>query len=106
MIRRYAKLAPGVLIAGLLITACGSQSANTPSSSPTGQVLPATEAPTDPPPSTDTAAPTEPATATEAPATQPALEGATVSFANDVMPIIQSAASIVMEGIGQKKAWS
>ena len=78
----YMKLALIVLIVGLL-SACGSQ----PAAAPVSQ---ATEAPTDPPPATDTAAPTEPAQATEAPATQPAAEGATVSFANDVLPIIES----------------
>jgi mono/diheme cytochrome c family protein len=86
----YAKIVLVVLIVGLL-SACGSQSTNTPAaSSPTEATAPATEAPTDVPPSTDTAAPTEPATATEAPATQPAAGGATVSFANAVLPIIES----------------
>ena len=74
-----------VLIVGLL-TACGSQATSTPTSSPAGAVAaPATEAPTDPPLPTETAAPTEPAAATEA-----AAQGATVSFANDILPIIES----------------
>src|SRR5690349_5083339 len=77
-----------VLIVGLL-SACGGQSTNTPAPEPTEAVSPATEAPTDLPTATDIVAPTEPA-ATEAPATEPAAGGATVSFANDVMPIIQS----------------
>ena len=88
----HVKIALFVLIAGL-ITACGAQATNTPASAPTEAVAPATDAPTDAPASTDTAAPTEPAAATEAPtdaATQPVVEGATVSFANDVLPIIES----------------
>jgi mono/diheme cytochrome c family protein len=81
-----------LLIVGLL-TACGAPATDAPVSvsSPTEQVLPATEAPTDLPPSTDTAAPTEAPAATEPSAvTQPAAESATVSFANDILPIIQS----------------
>ncbi|MBN2116005.1 MAG: hypothetical protein JW730_05530 [Anaerolineales bacterium] len=84
------KLALFVLIVGLL-SACGTQPAAIPVSGPTETAqAPATSVPTDPLPATDTAAPTEPAQATEAPATQPAAEGATVSFANDVLPIIES----------------
>jgi mono/diheme cytochrome c family protein len=64
-----------VLSVGLL-SACASQATNTPASvsQPTEQVLPASQAPA-----------TEPATAT-----QPAAQAASVSFANDVLPIIQS----------------
>jgi len=84
------KIAIFVLIVGLL-TACGSQATNTPASSPTEAVAPATNAATEPPLSTDTAAPTDTAAATEAPAaTEPAAQGATVSFAHDVLPIIES----------------
>ena len=80
-----------VLIAGLL-SACGGSPVEAPVSTtaPTEQVSPATEVPTEAAFSTDTAAPTEPPAATEAPATQPAAEGATVSFANDVLPIVES----------------
>src|SRR5512134_2377345 len=90
----YMKFALFVLIAGLL-TACGTQPVEAPTSAPTEDAATATQAPTDPPPATDTSAPTEaPVTetaVTEAPAaTQPGVQGATVSFANDVMPIIQS----------------
>ncbi|HEY9529485.1 MAG TPA: c-type cytochrome domain-containing protein [Anaerolineales bacterium] len=85
----YLKFVLFVLIVGLL-SACGAKSTSTPTSAPTEVVAPATEAPTQAPPSTDTAAPTEPPAATEAPATQPPAEGATVSFANDIMPIIES----------------
>ena len=85
----YVKFVLFVLIAGLL-SACGTPATSAPESTPTEVVAPATDAPTEVPPSTDTAAPTEPATATEAPATQPAVQGATVSFANDILPIIES----------------
>ena len=90
---KYVRIVLFVLIVGLL-TACGTQATEAPASAPTEAVAPATEAPT------DTAAPTEAPTespATEAPAatepgaaTQPAVEGATVSFASDVLPIIES----------------
>ena len=85
----YVKIVLVVLIVGLL-SACGAQSPDTPSPSPTETVVAATEAPTDLPPSTDTAAPTEPPAATEAPATEPVAGGATVSFANDILPILES----------------
>ena len=85
----YVKMVLFVLILGLL-TACGTQPTAAPVSAPTEAVALATEAPTELPASTDTAAPTEPAAATEAPTTQQAFEGATVSFANDVFPIIES----------------
>jgi mono/diheme cytochrome c family protein len=78
----YAKIVLFILIVGVL-SACGSQSANPPTSQPTEEALPATEAPTDSP--SDTTAPTEPAAAT-----QPAVEGATVSFTNDILPIFES----------------
>ena len=85
----YVKIALFVLIAGLL-TACGGQATNPPASvsQPTQAVGPvvlsplATEAPTNPPLSTDTfATATEPAVAAQ---------GATVSFAHDVLPILGS----------------
>ena len=86
----YVKIALVVLIVGLL-TACGSQAVNTPSSSPTEAVAPATEAPTNPPLPTDTAVATEAPGATEpSAATEPAAQGATVSFAHDILPIIES----------------
>ena len=84
----YVKIAIFVLIVGLS-TACGSQSTNTPASAPTEAVD--TQAPTNLPLSTATAAPTDTAVATEpAVATQPAAQGETVSFANDILPIIES----------------
>jgi len=85
----YVKFVLFVLIVGLL-SACGAQPTSTPTSAPTEVVAPVTEAPTEVPPPTNTAAPTELPAATEAPATQPPAEGATVSFANDIMPIIES----------------
>ena len=86
----YVKIALFVLIAGLL-TACGSQAANTPASSPTEAAAPPTEAPTSAPLPTDTAAPADTAVATEpAAATEPPAQGATVSFTSDILPIIES----------------
>src|SRR5690348_9359344 len=85
----YVKFVLFVLIVGLL-SACGAQSTNTPTSVPTEVVAPATDAPTEAPLPTDTAAPTEPPAATEAPVTQPPAEGATVSFATDILPIFES----------------
>jgi cytochrome c len=78
----YVKIGLCVLILGLL-TACGAQATSTPAASPNEGAAPATEAPATSP--TDTTA------ATEAPAaTVPAAQGATVSFAHDIMPLIES----------------
>ena len=88
----YVKFALSVLMIGLL-SACGAQPAAStePASQPTEVVQPTAVPPTQAPPSTDTAAPTAPAVATDpAAATQPPASGATVSFANDVLPILQS----------------
>ncbi|MCI0610897.1 MAG: hypothetical protein L0Z71_17785 [Anaerolineae bacterium] len=80
----------------VLLSACGGQPTEIPTSTsqPTEEIVSAisspvgTETSTSLPLPTDTAAPTDTAQATEpAAATQPA---ATVSFANDVFPIIQS----------------
>jgi mono/diheme cytochrome c family protein len=76
-----------LLIAGLL-SACGGQAAETPASQPTQEVAAPTETPTQTAAAaTDTTMP-----ATEAPAaTEPAVAaGATVSFASEILPIIQS----------------
>lgn len=75
-----------ILLAGL-ITACGSQPATeTPVSQPTEEIVPVTEAPTNPPPLTDTAVPP-----TESPTETPTAESITgISFTNEVMPIFQS----------------
>jgi len=87
------KIALFILIVGLL-SGCGTQPAATPVSQPIEAAPSATEAPTDPPPATSTTAPTETAQATEpAAATDPAgqsPQGATVSFANDILPIFES----------------
>lgn len=81
----YMKIALFTLIVGL-VSACGTQPAGIPISGSTETTeAPATAAPTDPPPATDTATPTDTALATE-----PAVADATVSFANDVLPIIES----------------
>lgn len=83
------KLAVLLLIV-VLLSACGGQGAETPASVPTEEAAPVTETPVVIPTATDTSVPaTDPAT--EAPAnTESAPAGATVSFVNDVMPIIQS----------------
>ena len=83
------KFAILLMIAGLL-SACGGQAAGTPVPQPTQEVAAPTEAPTQAPPAatdTSTSAPV-----TEAPAaTEPAVAaGTTVSFANEILPIIQS----------------
>ena len=81
----YVKIALFVLTVGLL-TACGSQAANTPASSPTELVAPASSAlPRDTAVATEAAAATEPSAAT-----QPAAQGTTVSFTHDIVPIIES----------------
>jgi len=80
-----------ILIIGL-ITACGSQPAETPASQPTEEIGPATQAPTNPPAPTDTnVQPTEVQTEipTETPTAEPAAATG-ISFANDIMPILQS----------------
>ena len=87
-----AKVLIAILIIGLL-SACGSQPTDAPASPPTEAVVPATEAPADPPASAETAVvPTDTAQSqpTEAPTTDPGAQTATVSFANDVLPILQS----------------
>lgn len=76
-----------ILIAGL-ISACGSQPTEAPTSPPTEEPAPATQAPTNAP------APTEEAAApTEVPAEQPTAAPSAstgVSFANDILPILNS----------------
>jgi len=76
------KFALIVLIVGTL-SACGGQATQAPASAPTDTSVPATEAPVVP---TDTAS----AQATEAPTTDPGAQTGTVSFANDILPILQS----------------
>lgn len=76
-----------ILIAGL-ISACGSQPTEAPASPPTKEPAPATQAPTNTPPPTE-----EAPTPTEIPTEQPTAEPAAstgVSFANDILPILNS----------------
>ena len=77
------KFALIVLTVGIL-SACGAQATEAPASAPTEASVPATQAPTQPP-AEATVAP-----ATEAPTTAPSGSTATVSFTNDVLPILQS----------------
>ncbi len=87
-----SKIAVFILIVGLL-SACGGQARDAPTSTsqPTEEIVTLAETSTNPPLSTDTAAPTNTTQATEpAATTQTAAQGATVSFVNDVFPIIQS----------------
>lgn len=70
-----------LLIVGLL-SACASQGTNTPAPQPTEAAVSVTEAPATGAPA---AATESPAASTEAPAS-----GATVSFANDILPLFQS----------------
>ena len=79
----YAKIAAFTLLAGLL-SACGGQASSSPTSEPTKAASSVQAAP----------AVTDAAVATQAPvATQPAgqsSQAATVSFTNDILPILQS----------------
>lgn len=76
-----------LLLVGLL-SACGSQPATeAPASTPTEAPVSATEAPTQPPAATDTSAP---APVESSPTAESAPAGATVSFANDILPLLQS----------------
>ena len=80
------KFAVVFLVVGLL-SACASPATEQPASQPTEESAAATEAPaTFPAAATDTSAPPT----TEAAATEPAVAGATVSFANDILPMIES----------------
>lgn len=82
-----------ILIAGLL-SACGSQAVDTPTSAsqPNEEVVPTilssqgAEAPTNIPPAADTSAPAVESTGTS----ESVVVGATVSFATDILPIIES----------------
>ena len=87
------------LMTALILAGCGTQAAAEPTvtQAPPTETVPApTETsaptPTDVPTEAPTEVPTEPPTEvpTEAPAEAPAAGASTVSFANDVMPIIQS----------------
>ena len=109
MISTRTTIATGLLIVGLL-SACGSQATNPPSASqPTEPSAPLrvsstaptqagvnTVAPTDTAivessPAAPTTAPTE--VPSEVPATQPSIQGAAVSFTNEILPIFNSRCS-------------
>jgi mono/diheme cytochrome c family protein len=85
----YVKIALVLLVVGLL-AACGAPPTEAATAPPVDTQAPATAAPTDVPPATNTSAPTEPAAPTEAPATEAAAGGATVSFASDILPLLES----------------
>lgn len=86
-----------VLVIGLL-TACGSSATDAPASAsqPTEasatppQAFTDTPAPTDTTIPTNTTAPTNTVQPTEIPVTQDASQGAVVSFANDIQPLLKS----------------
>lgn len=81
-----AKFAVLLLVAGVL-AACASPATQAPASQATDTAVPATEAATSAPAATDTSAP---ATAESSPTAEAAPAGATVSFSNDVLPILES----------------
>ena len=83
------------LIAGVLLTGCGTQAATEPAATqafptqlPSVPIETTAPTPTALPTDSPTDVPTEPPT--EVPTEAPAAEVSTVSFANDVMPIIES----------------
>lgn len=81
-----------LLIVGLL-SACGSQPTEAPTTEPTKAAATATDAPTRAPAATDTSAPTA-APVESSPTTVPAISGpSTVSFANEILPLLQSRCS-------------
>lgn len=86
------RIAVLILIVGIL-SACVSQTPDTPASQPTEAAVSIIETPTNLPLPTRTAVATAAVQATEVPVTQPAgqsPEGTTISFTNDVFPILQS----------------
>lgn len=84
-----AKTLITLLIIGL-ITACASQVTDTPASTATEEPAAPTQTTTSLPVATNTILPTDTAQPTSAPATETELQGATVSFADDIFPILQS----------------
>jgi mono/diheme cytochrome c family protein len=80
------KLVVLLLLVGVL-SACASQATNTPASQPTEAPAQATEAPTNAPAAaTDTSAPT----VESSPTAGTTASGATVGFATDILPLLQS----------------
>ena len=81
-----AKFVVLLLLAGVL-SACASTATNTPASQPTEAPVQATEAPTNAPAAaTDTSAPA----VEDTPTAGTTASGATVSFANDILPLLDS----------------
>jgi len=80
-----------ILLIGLL-TARGSQATEIPASLPTEEPATPIQAFTDPPAPTDTAIPTNTTAPidTAIPATQSSSQSATVSFANDIQPLLKN----------------
>jgi mono/diheme cytochrome c family protein len=79
-----------ILIAGLL-AACGTQPTELPASPSTEKPAPTTQPLTSSPAASDTAvAPTEPPTQEPATATAEPAASATVSFTNDILPLLKS----------------
>jgi len=76
------KIALIFLTVGIL-SACGSQPTEIPASAPTEASVPAAEASTNPP-----AEPASASQATEAPAANPGAQTNTVSFTNDIAPLL------------------
>jgi hypothetical protein len=74
-----------IIMVGLL-SACANQATGIPASPPTDEPVPATQALTNTPASTDT----PPATNTTEPTSAPTTEVTAISFANDILPILQS----------------
>lgn len=79
------------LLIGLL-TACGSPATEIPASLPTEEPATPTQASTNIPAPTDTAIPTNTTAPmdTAVPATQASNQGVTVSFANDIQPLLKN----------------
>ena len=86
---KVVKFAILLLLVGLL-SACASPATVAPASEPTEAVAAATQAPTEA--VTEAPAPTEPPTvaAESSPTAEAAAAGATVSFATDIVPILES----------------
>lgn len=73
-----------------MLAACAAPATEEPTVRATEEAAPATQAPTDVPAATNTAAPAVEPTAEGAPSTDPAASSTTVSFAAQVLPILES----------------
>lgn len=86
----HARILITLLIIGLL-SACGTHATDTPASQPTEPVAAPTQTVANTSAPTDTAIPaSSPVPPTEVSPTQDSSQGVTVSFANDVLPILNS----------------